>query len=288
VYICINEYSNLGDDMEDMFKNDIFGTIEPQRDTKFNLVGTVLPTNQDFYFVSKWNEIFNRYCSARIFIRKTAEQDWGYWFTPVDNPDSQKAIELIFKSELYETALLNYNILVDLSWTITYVTAEYALYKFDAEGNIVNAKDIYGMLPIEQSYEMLRRTENGVSTPHAEGNPFDYLRVMQPQFNEAIELIINFWRDFANSNIRNLYNYIKHKGKPLYKEIEDMRYGKTMLIKIGDQDYPSDIRDVQRIISLEDGIKELIKFDDNKLFPYIKQLLELLREAVDPSPMAFL
>jgi len=60
-----------------------------------------------------------------------------------------------------------------------------------------------------------------------------------------------------------------------------------MLLKIGNQDYPSDIRDVQRIISLEDGINELINFDDNQLFPYIKQLLELLKRAVDPSPMTF-
>ena len=144
------------------------------------------------------------------------------------------------------------------------------------------------MLPIEESYEMLRKTENGASTPHAEGNPFDYLRVMQPQFQDAIDLIVNFWKDFSNSNIRNLYNYIKHKGKPLYTEIEAKRGGKTMLLKIGNQDYPSDIRDIQRIISLEDGINELINFDDNQLFPYIKQLLELLKKAVDPSPMTFL
>jgi len=274
--------------MEDMFKNDIFGTIEPPNSTKFNLVGTALPINQDFYFVSKWNEIFNRYCSARIFIRKTAEDDWSYWFNPVEDVESQKAFELIYISELYETALLNYNILVDLSWTITYVTAEYALYKFDKDGNIINSQEIYGMLPIEESYEMLRKTENGVSTPHAEGNPFDYLRLMQPQFQDVIDLIVNFWSDFSNSNIRNLYNYIKHKGKPLYTEIENMRGKKTMLLKIGNKDYPSDIRDVQRIISLEEGVNELIDFDDNKLFPYIKQLLELLRKAVDPSPMAFL
>jgi len=274
--------------MEDMFKNDIFGTIKPPNSTKFNLVGAVLPISQDFYFVSKWNEIFSRYCSARIFIQKTSEDDWSYWFNPVEDTDKQKALELIFKSELYETALVYYNILVDLSWTITYVTAEYALYKFDKDKNIINAKDIYGMLPIEESYEMLRKTENGVSTPYAEGNPFDYLRVMQPQFKDAIDLIINFWRDFSKSNIRNLYNYIKHKGKPLYSEIEAMRYGKIILLKIGNKDYPSDIRDVQKIISLGEGINELINFDDNKLFPYIKQLLELLRRAVDPSPMAFL
>lgn len=274
--------------MDDMFKNDIFGTIEPQHGTKFNIGGTPLPTNQDLYFISKWNEIFNRYCTARIFLRKTEEKDWSYWFNPIGDPKSQNAIELIFKAELYETALLNYNILVDLSWTITYVTAEYVLYKFDENGNIINAKDIYEMLPIEDAYEMLRKTENGVSTPHAEGNPFDYLRVMQPEFKDAIDLIIRFWSEFSNSNIRNLYNYIKHKGKPIYSEIKDLRGGKIMKIQIGNQDYPSDIRDVQRIIGLESGIKELIEFDDNKLYPYLKTLLNSLNLAVEPSTMAFI
>ena len=48
--------------MRNLFTNDIFGTIEPPHETKFNLIGTVLPTNQDMYFAAKWNEIFNRYC----------------------------------------------------------------------------------------------------------------------------------------------------------------------------------------------------------------------------------
>ena len=47
--------------MRDIFTNDIFGTIEPPHETKFNLIGTVLPTNQDMYFAAKWNEIFKRY-----------------------------------------------------------------------------------------------------------------------------------------------------------------------------------------------------------------------------------
>lgn len=38
--------------MRDIFTNDIFGTIEPPHETKFNLIGTVLPTNQDMYFAA--------------------------------------------------------------------------------------------------------------------------------------------------------------------------------------------------------------------------------------------
>lgn len=271
-----------------MFKNEIFGVLEPPHEVKFNLIGVSLPTNQDMYFVSKWNELFDRYSSARLFLRKTQEDNWDYWFNRLDKSDIQHAMELIIKSNLYETALMNYNILVDLSWTITYVSAEYALYNFDEEGNVTNAMDVSGMHPIEEAYELLRKTENGVSTPHAEGNPFNYLKVMRPEFASSVDLIVEFWKKFSNSNVRNLYNYIKHKGKPLYKEIEEIRGGKLMQIVIDREQYPSDIRDVQKVIELEKAIKELIDFDDNVLFPYIKKLLELLKVAVDPSPMTYM
>ncbi len=274
--------------MADLFANDIFSTIQPPHGAKFSLVGTALPTNQDMYFVSKWNELFNRYCSARIFLRKTQESNWDYWFNPMEKPDVQRAMELIFKAELYETALINYNILVDLSWTITYVSAEYVLYSFDKDGNITNAKDVYGMHPIEDAYDLLRKTENGVATPHAEGNPFHYLKMMLPDFSPAVDLIVDFWSRFSNSEIRGLYNFIKHKGKPLYSEIESLRGGKVMSISIDKRDYPSDIRDVQKIIELETAITELIGFDDNVLFPYIAKLIEMLNIAVDPSPMTFM
>lgn len=273
--------------MNDLFKNDIFTTIQPPHEAKFSLVGTALPTNQDMYFVSKWSELFNRYCSARIFLRKTQETNWDYWFRPRENPDDQKPMELIFKAELYETALLNYNILVDLSWTITYVSAEYVLYSFDKDGNITNAKDVFGMHSIEDAYDLLRKTENGVVTPHAEGNPLHYLKKMRPEFSPAVDLIVGFWSRFSNSEIRGLYNFIKHKGKPLYSEIESLRGGKVMSISIDKRDYPSDIRDVQKIIELENAITELMDFDDNDLFPYISKLIEMLKDAVDPSPMTF-
>lgn len=270
----------------DIFTGDIFSSIQPLHGGSIK-EGTAFPTNQDIYFVAKWNELFERYTTARIFVRKALEDNWDYWFNRLEDDNIQKAVEYKFKAELYETALINYNILVDLTWTWTYVSAEYALYSFDTEGNVTNAKDVCGMHPIEEAYELLRKTENGVSTPHAEGNPFNYLKVMRPEFTGAMDIIIEFWKVFSNSQIRNLYNFIKHKGKPLYKEVEDFRGGKVMSIHIGNKEYPSDIRDVQKIISVDEGIQELIKFDNEYLYPYIEKLLGELKMAVDPSPMAY-
>lgn len=67
--------------------------------------------------------------------------------------------------------LVSFHILVDISWSITYVSAEYALYSFDKDGNVTKVIDVCGMQSIEDAYELLRKSENGVSTPHAQGNP---------------------------------------------------------------------------------------------------------------------
>lgn len=273
---------------QDVFTGDIFCNIQPPHSLSFKIVGTPLATNQDYYFVAKWHEIFERYTTARLFIRKALEDNWDYWFNRIDDAKVQKAMEYKYKAELYETALINYNILVDLSWTWTYVSAEYVLYTFDDNGKITNAKDVCGMHPIEEAYELLRMTENGVSTPHAKGNPFSYLKTMRPEFEGAVDMIVAFWKNFSNNPIRDTYNYIKHKGKPLYTEVEALRGGKLMSILIGDKEYTSNIRDVQKVISVDKGIQELIDFDNELLFPYINKLLGQLKTAVNPSPMAYL
>lgn len=273
--------------MADIFTGDIFDEIAPSHSASVKIVGIPLPTNQDVYFVAKWNEIFERYNTARMFAQKALGDEWDYWFNKFDDEKIQYTIENKFKGELYETALINYNILVDLTWTWTYVSAEYALYVFDEEGNVTNAKDVCGMHPMEESYELLRKAENDVSNPFAEGNPFHYLKTMRPEFSDAVDTIVEFWKLFSNSSIRNLYNFVKHKGKPIYEEVEKSRSAKLMSILIGNEEYPSDIRDVQKIINVENGLKELIEFDNNLLFPYVKKLLNQLKAAVAPSPMAF-
>ena len=53
----------------------------------------------------------------------------------------------MFKAQMLETALINYNILVDLTRTMTYVSAEYVLYWFDTSGNVTNVDEIVGMYP---------------------------------------------------------------------------------------------------------------------------------------------
>ncbi len=274
--------------VNDIFSNDIFNSkIQPPTSKTYNLIGTHLPTNQDLFFVSKWHEIFDRYCSARIFIREAYKDkwsDWEHWFNLSDD-ENDEAFKIILMAEMYETALINYNILVDLSWTITYTSCEYVLYRFDSDGNVTNAEEVRGLVPIDEAGDILRKLENNTTTPTADNNPFTYLKSAAPEFSSSVDIIVEFWKNFSGSNIRSLYNYIKHKGKPQYKELKDLSPGRFFSLQIGNKSYPSDISDVQRIISLKDGLEELVKFDNEELFPYLEKLIIELEKAVNPSPM---
>lgn len=42
---------------------------------------------------------------------------------------------------------------------------------------------------------------------------------------------------------------------------------------------------MRKILSMDELIEELRKFDDEKLYPYVVGLLEKLKIAVNPSPM---
>lgn len=260
------------------FETDIF-TLSPPKKVTFNLVGATLPNNKDLFFRAKQREITEQYEAARLFLQETETDDWEHWFK--SDEKYKHVFELIFASHLFEAALMFYNIIVDLSWTLCYVSAEYVIYAKDKSINFS------GMLPIEEAYGALRKAENIVTNPNSQDNPFEYLKNMCSEFAPAIDLIVEFWKQFADSNIRSLYNFIKHKGKPLYEEVEEFRKGKVMGLQIHGVEYPTDIREIQRIIGLKMSISELIDFDDNILFPYIKRLFELLEQAVQPSPMVF-
>ena len=53
----------------------------------------------------------------------------------------------------------------------------------------------------------------------------------------------------------------------------------------GKESYPTDIRDVRKVLSIDELMDELRKFDNEKLYPYVVGLIEKLKIAVSPSPM---
>lgn len=149
-------------------------------------------------------------------MNETENTDWDHWFTRVEQEEAQQYFELTFKAYFYEVALTYYNIVVDLSWTTCYLATEFALTH---QGVRIN---FGGIRPIEEAFELMRKAENLVTNPNAEENPFGYLKGMCPEFSTAIEMIISFWSWYGQSNIRQMYNFCKHKGKPMYTEIQEL------------------------------------------------------------------
>ena len=195
-------------------------------------------------------------------MHETETDDWDHWFNKVDEKTANEAFKLILMSYFYESALMYYNIVVDLSWVLCYTTAEFACTQ---NGNRV---DYSGLKTIEDAARLLRSAENNVTTPTAETNPFGYLKKMNPSFFQVIDIIINFWDQFSSTKIRRNYNYCKHKGKPAYSEIEKLRSGRFMGLYLEREStgektqIATDIKDVRLQLSFEEGIDELYRFDD--------------------------
>jgi hypothetical protein len=265
------------------FSTDI-GTLMRGGSFSFQLVGAKLPSAKDVFFRAKQRELIDQYTAARLFLNETETDDWNHWFEQMEDEET-KLLKLIYRARFYETALLYYNIVVDFSWTLCYVSAEYACSFKDERVNID------GIIPIEEAISLLRIAEKNVSSPDADGNPFIYLKKMCPEFDEPINLVIEFWKEFGSSNIRQLYNFCKHRGHPSYNEIEALSSGRIMGFYMKDKNdgtvtqLVSDVSDVSYSLSLEDAIVELHKFDDEKLFPYIEDLLNKLERILQPSPM---
>lgn len=268
------------------FKTDI-NELRPPNQVKFNLVGAKLPNSNDIYYRAKQKELIDQYSGARLFLYETATEEWIYWYQKPYDELVNKAFKNIFTAYFYEAVLFFYNAVVDLSWTLTYVAAEFACLR---KGSQV---DISGMKPIEEAATLLRAVENSVTSPTAEENPFGYLKAMCPEFSDAIDKIIGFWNQFGPSDIRKKYNYCKHKGKPGYTELEALDNTKLMAIYFKDKEsgdmveMASDTKDVKYKFSLEEGIEELRRFDDEVLFPYVRDLMNKLECVLKLSPMMF-
>lgn len=261
-----------------------FNNLAPPSSVNISLIGARLPNNTHLYFRAKQKEIVNQYSAARLFLKETECIDWEHWFVKDEDDAINETMQNALKSYFYEAALFYYNILVDLSWTLCYVAAEYSI---NHNGERIS---FVGMKSIEEAAELLRKAEGMTTNPTAETNPFEYLKTMSPEYTEAIDLIIAFWKDFGSSDIRRKYNYCKHKGKPCYSELQKAEGGRLFrfyIIPKGEDaiQVASDTRDVQWKISLNESIEELRNFDDNILYPYLLQLIKVLEETINTTQM---
>ena len=145
---------------------------------------------------------------------------------------------------------------------------------------------------IGEAMELMRSAEGLVAEPLCATNPIGYIKKICPKLDKAVQMTIDFWKEYKDSSIRHLYNYCKHRGKPAYEEIIRFKGPKIANFTRPKEDgsmvqVAFDTRDVRFEVSLEKSIEELFAFDDEKLFPYLHDLISELEKIVQPSPMVF-
>ncbi|NLK72867.1 MAG: hypothetical protein GX285_07620 [Clostridiales bacterium] len=253
------------------FKNDIHVWLEDQdKRTALSLNTIDIPSSQELFFEAKLTEIHRQYQAARIFLCQVDNADWDYWYEPFNHEMKDGISKVSFNGMFLETAILYYNIVVDLTWILCYVSAEFAGYK---KGKVIQ---LDGINLIQDTKDMIRDMEKLVSNPSTEENPLNYLKAHCPEYAPAIDLVYDFWKGFADSEVRKLYNFIKHKGKPQYNELYQFTAKKFYSFHKGDQEYPTDSNDVKLEISLYKTVELLKDYDNEILFPYCDKLIELL------------
>lgn len=258
-----------------------FAPIKPGKHSLFN--NGSIPNNKDVFIKAKWHEVFDRYESARMMLMQADYLEDCGWINSIDDVSQREFMKLRQKSYFYESALTFYNILIDLSWVFSYVAMEFIIYQKDENGNDVTI-NVEDFSLVDDAYEILRKLESSVSNPDSEGNPLEYFKHIEPGFSSVISSIQTFWATFKESKIRNRYNYMKHRGMPVYDEIKKYLVPPfNVNIEIEGKNIPSSVFDVQNVWNLDECIKELISFDNDVLFDYITKLVREINFVIQPS-----
>lgn len=263
--------------MEYEFENKIVKWLDEQHERLSIPVNTInIPTSREIYFESKLYEIYQRYQSARIIINAIDNNKDGYW-CDVESYDDD-VVRLNYNGLFLENMIINYNIVVDLTWIITFLSIEICHYeeKFNTKFNFNEVNEI------KKTKEVIKKIEEMIKSPDSEKS-IKYFNYFNSLFNEYIPIttyVKEFWKSFKESEIRGMYNFIKHRGKPEYEEIYKIIGKKFYSYKCDGIEYSCDMNDVRKEISLYDYIDELIEFDDNVLFPYCNKLFDMLIDVV--------
>lgn len=215
-------------------------------------------------FQSKRMDIERQKLWARRMLSEADSIDWECW--PKCNL-SGKALEkekLLYQSFFYETALIYYNIVVDLSLTFCFMSAKLLIENQTQDSDTIRS--------IDEVYDFLRSNEDKPAFPTKKYNPFKIMCEKCPEFQKPISIIEGFWDSFKESTIRKAYNFTKHRGKIAYNEIDSIlgnRMDAIVQTEASISHIPIYSEDVGFKKSFREGISELKEFDESILTPYL-------------------
>lgn len=132
--------------------------------------GIKIPEDRDFFFRAKQYELVDQYTAARFFLRQTEGDNYKGWISPTEKENVDCGIQNTWKSYFYEAALMFYNIVVDLSWVLLYLSAEYVCYQDDRAVQFESVKSM------SEAMELMRKAEGLVVEPFCNTNPIGYIK----------------------------------------------------------------------------------------------------------------
>lgn len=258
--------------MEYKFKYDIDKWIKNQQEriNKINNKQITLSPKQVF-FESKFNEIYLRYKSARTMVSPIDNNRYDYWYKTTTNNKENDFLRLNYNGFFLENMIMNYLTIIDLSRVLAFHTMKlyYCEINFNEtnkiEGYLGDIKDI-SYIDDKQSAKKI----------------LDSYSKMSPEFEKIVNHleILTLEENSTYKDLRYLYNFLKHEGKPEYKEIYDLLNLNNLNYKVPCGNKSVDSGEKRLELSLYDTLYKVLSFDDDTLYLYFDKLINLILEIV--------
>lgn len=265
---------------------------------KIDLKNLKLPSNSDYFYWEKRNEILAAYQKARFFMGKAISIQLEDVKEEVSNYETfsrEEKTELLYliKSYYYEATLYFYNTIIDISWV--FLISSIASRLDDDKKTMLIKSSI--LTNPNLAKKQIRKIEKLVKNPDTDKTYKQLKKILNntldiPKNNilfSVLEEVQDFWHAIKKSNIRENYNFLKHRGSLTYEEVNSKDIPSVNIYSQSKTELTKQLShscDLEKKKNLENELDNLFIFDCNKLFPYISKLFNNLQEGLDISPIA--
>lgn len=197
------------------------------------------------YSLQKVDDVYSAFSNARYNAYMTENEDYGQMVS-----DSDESSLIMLRSNFFVNALNFYNFAIDLSWQVLFFyTSDNSLYFLSSP----NSYDKYSNLC---NYETLV-------------NKLRYRRELR-----LLQISNTFYSNNLVRELRELYNYLKHRGTLHFEGLGEQFGSPYMSVKIGKEDITYNMF-VKRNISI-DELKNKLKDFDILFYEYFNNILSCI------------
>ena len=135
-------------------------------------------------FQSKQMDIKRQLLWTRRMLSEADSIDWECWLKCNLSEKTLEKEKLLYQTFFYETALIYYNIVVDLSLTFCFMSAMMLIENQTQDSDTIRS--------IDEVYDFLRSNEDKPAFPTKKYNPFKIMCEKCPEFQKPISIIEGF------------------------------------------------------------------------------------------------